>query len=61
MRPLLLATLFLSTAAPHKRKPISTALNAKWSQTPVTLEASEFLNSENKADNARFPFFIDNE
>ena len=61
MRPLLLATLLLSTAAAQKRKPISTALNAKWSQTPITLEASEFLDSENKGGNAWFPFLFDSE
>eukprot|EP00090_Calanus_glacialis_P019622 TRINITY_DN3011_c0_g1_i1.p1 TRINITY_DN3011_c0_g1~~TRINITY_DN3011_c0_g1_i1.p1 ORF type:complete len:1524 (+),score=468.92 TRINITY_DN3011_c0_g1_i1:46-4617(+) len=33
--------------AQKKRKPIITALNAKWNQTPLVLEAAEYLNSEN--------------
>ena len=47
---LALLALGLATASASvqkKRKPISTALNAKWSQTPFVLEAAEYLNSEN--------------
>jgi len=30
----------------QKKKPIVTQLQAKWAQTPLTLEAAEFLNTE---------------
>jgi len=43
---LLVLCLSSTTEAQKKRKPIITALNAKWNQTPIILEAVEYLNSE---------------
>jgi len=46
---LLLSCLCSQTSiAQKKKKPISTLLTAKWSNTPILLEAAEFLASENK-------------
>jgi len=42
----LVVTMGALVAAQKKRKPIVTSLNAKWSNTPLILEAAEFLNTE---------------
>jgi len=43
---LLILSISSFSEAQKKRKPIITALNAKWNQTPLILEAAEYLNSE---------------
>eukprot|EP00092_Neocalanus_flemingeri_P004418 GFUD01004753.1.p1 GENE.GFUD01004753.1~~GFUD01004753.1.p1 ORF type:complete len:1525 (-),score=439.73 GFUD01004753.1:373-4947(-) len=43
---LLILSISSTVEAQKKRKPIITALNAKWNQTPLILEAAEYLNSE---------------
>jgi len=44
---LLVLSISNTVEAQKKRKPITTALNAKWNETPQTLEAAEYLNNEN--------------
>ena len=44
---ILVLVLSLTVAGQKKKKPISTALEAKWSQTSFVLEAAEYLNGEN--------------
>ena len=43
---LLTLSLVVLASGQKKRKPIVTSLNAKWANTPLLLEASEFLDTE---------------
>ena len=44
---ILVLVFSLTVCSQKKKKPISTALEAKWSQTSFVLEAAEYLNGEN--------------